>query len=100
MKLSFDTEGDKFDEHWKYPTGIGILLYLSGNSRPDIVFAVNQCTRFTCNTQQFYAVAVKRIVRYLQGTKDIGMKRELQANCKLDFYVDVNYSRLWGQAYD
>ena len=34
-------------EPWSYPSIIGMLLYLSTNTCPDIAFAVSQAARFT-----------------------------------------------------
>ena len=45
--LGSDPQGDPFDEEWSYAAAIGMLLYLSSNSRPDIQFAVHQAARFT-----------------------------------------------------
>ena len=49
-----------------------MLLYLSGNTRPDIAFAVHQAARFSHRSMQCREDAVKRIVRYLVGAKDEG----------------------------
>jgi hypothetical protein len=45
--LGSDLEGAFFDEEWDYASIIGILMYLSANTRPDIVFAVHQAAHFT-----------------------------------------------------
>lgn len=56
-----------------YPAVIGMLLYLSGHSRPDIAFAVHQCARYTFNPTRRHELALIRIGRYLKGTKDKGL---------------------------
>ena len=66
--LGKDKGGLDMDESWSYPSVVGMMLYLSGNSRPDIAMAVSQAARFTHNPKQSHAKAVKRIVRYLKGT--------------------------------
>ena len=38
-----------------------------------ISFAVHKCARFTHNTKVSHETAVKRICRYLQGTKENGL---------------------------
>ena len=40
--LGKDVNGKPFKELWAYASVVGMLLYLSGNSRPGIAFAVNQ----------------------------------------------------------
>ena len=94
--LGKDKDGSPFDEEWSYPSVVGMLLYLAGNSRPDIAFAVNQAARFTHNPKQSHAVAVKRIVRYLKGTRDRGLIFRPSVDWKVDCYVDANFCGLWG----
>ena len=93
--LHLDKTGDEINESWEYPTVIGMLMYLSTNSRPDIAFAVHQCARFTHAPKASHATAVKRILRYLQGTKDKGMTltptKEMDVNC----YVDADFAGTW-----
>ena len=56
-----------------YASFIGMMLYLVSNTRPDISFAVHQCDRFIHNTKASHKTAVKKICRYLQGTKENGL---------------------------
>ena len=64
---------EPFAEQWGYASVVGMLLYLSGNSRPDIAFSVNQATRFTHDPKDSHATAIKRIVKYLKATRDKGL---------------------------
>ena len=73
-----------------------MLLYLSGNSCPDIAFAVNQAARFTHDPKQSHAVAVKKIVRYLIGTCTHGLIFYPTDDWKIDCYVDADFCGLWG----
>ena len=47
-------------------------MYLTA-SRPDIMFVVCMCVRFQFAPKESYINAAKRILKYLQGTKDIGL---------------------------
>jgi hypothetical protein len=98
--LGSDRNGDPFNEKWKYSTIVGMLLYLSSNTRPDITFAVHQCARYSHNPKQSHAKAIKRIIRYLQGTKDKGMVFSPSTNFTVDCFVDADFAGLWGTEYD
>jgi len=50
-----------------------MLNYLAASTRPDILFAVHQCARFSSNPKLQHERALKRIVRYLKGTLDKGI---------------------------
>ena len=54
---------------WNYASIVGMSLYVSNNTRPDITYAVSQVARFTAKPKMSHVKAVKTIVRYLK--KDI-----------------------------
>ena len=56
-----------------YCEAIGSLMYASVGTRPDISFAVSTLSQFLDNPGQAHWEAVKRVFRYLLGTKDWGL---------------------------
>ncbi|KAI3799323.1 hypothetical protein L1987_34616 [Smallanthus sonchifolius] len=56
----------------KYRQTVGALQYAT-LSRPDIAFAVNRVCQFMHAPTENHWSAVKRILRYLQGTTDLGL---------------------------
>ena len=74
----------------------GIIHLLANNSRPDIAYAVHQCARFTHCQRNLHSVAIKRILRFLQGTKTKGMFIEPSQKLQVDCYVDADFAGLWG----
>jgi hypothetical protein len=54
-----------------YREAVGSLMHLSVGTRPDIAKALSEVSRFLSNPGQRHWQAVKRIFRYLQGTKDM-----------------------------
>ena len=94
--LGTDKDGDPFKEEWSYPAAIGMLLYLSSNTRPDLQFAVHQAARFTHNPKHSHAQAVKRIVRYLIQTRERGTIFKPDLSQGLDCYVDADFAGLYG----
>lgn len=98
--LGSDRDGEAFTEKWNYSTIVGMLLYLSSNTRPDITFAVHQCARYSHNPKQSHAKAIKCIIRYLQGTKDKGMIFSPSSDFAVNCFVDADFAGLWGIEYD
>jgi hypothetical protein len=98
--LGKDAEGMPRKEEWSYPSIIGMMLYLSTNSRPDIAFAVHQCARFTHSPLASHEEGVKRICRYLKGTQDKGMIVKPTGELKIDCFVDSDFAGLWRQEDD
>ena len=53
---------------------VGALMHFINATRPDIAYAVGYVFRCMKNPQQEHWIAVKRIFRYLQGTKEHGIR--------------------------
>ncbi len=91
---TIDPDGLTMQESWSYRSVVGMLLYLSTNTHPDIAFAVSQVARFSHNPKKSHASAIKTIVRYLQKTYDRGMIVKPTGDLTLDCYVDADYAGL------
>jgi hypothetical protein len=53
-----------------YREAVGSLMYAALGTRPDIAYAVHHLARFAKNPGKPHWEAVKRVIRYLKGTKD------------------------------
>ncbi|KAD3336888.1 hypothetical protein E3N88_32407 [Mikania micrantha] len=69
---------------------IGSLMYLT-TSRPDIMFATCLCARYQSKPRVSHLIAVKRIMRYLKGTPDLGLWYPNDDNFDLIAYSDSDY---------
>ena len=68
---------------------IGSLLYRTA-SRPDILFSVHLCARFQCDPRESHLTAVKRTLRYLKGTTNLGLSmRKHQSILFLDSVMQI-----------
>ncbi|CAL8138498.1 unnamed protein product [Prunus armeniaca] len=72
LKLTSNNGAPKFDTSI-YRSVVGSLIYLT-NTRPDIVHAVSVVSRFMSDPSNHHFAAVKRILRYIQGTKGYGIR--------------------------
>lgn len=93
--LGIDPDGELMSEDWSYPSIVGMLLYLSTNTRPDICYAVSQVARFNHSPKKSHATAVKMIVRYLKGTADKGTIIRPTGTLALDTWVDASFGNLY-----
>lgn len=71
------TDGPQTDEERRemenvpYLEAVGAINYLAVGTRPDISYAVHRLARFNQNPGKRHWEAVKHLLRYLQGTKDL-----------------------------
>jgi hypothetical protein len=93
--LHSDLDGPPRKQQWHYRAAIGMLNYISSSTRPDIAFATHQCARFCNNPMLSHEQAVKRICRYLAGTKDKGILFTPDPTQSLHCYVDADFAGLW-----
>jgi hypothetical protein len=74
------------------------LLYLIINTRPDIAFAVARLTQYIIKSNSQCWAALKRLIRYLKGTRTKGIIYDAQLNpaitdddaCHIKDYTDSN----------
>ena len=79
-----------------YQQLVGSLMYIACATRPDIAYAVNTCAQFMSNPGPRHVEAAKHVLRYLKGTKDVGITYSKQADesmaNKLFGYVDADHA--------
>jgi len=84
--LDSDEKGTNVDQT-KYRGLIGSLLYLTA-SRPNIMFSVCLCARFQSNPKESHFTATKRILKYPQGTTNVGLWYQSEVSLNLVGYSD------------
>ncbi|CAL1399701.1 unnamed protein product [Linum trigynum] len=74
MNLKLGREsGDLLPDGGKhYRSVVGSLIYLT-STRPDIAYAVQIVSQFMSSPRTDHLAAVHRILRYLQGTREVGL---------------------------
>ena len=70
---------------------IGSLLYLTA-SRSDIMYNTCICARFQSDPKKSHLSAVKRIIRYLKDTQNIGFWYDRNSTLTLNTYTDLDFT--------
>lgn len=93
VNAKFDKNPDgKYNDNKPYKEAIGCLLYLAQVTRPDIVFAVNKLSRFCNNPGKEHWLGVKRVLKYLQGTKDLKLCFKKEESNDITGYCDADWA--------
>jgi hypothetical protein len=74
-----------------YLSAIGALMYLANSTRPDIAFAVNLLARHSAKPTKRHWVGIKTVLRYLNGTRDLGLFYSRNQDPILLGYTDAGY---------
>lgn len=75
----------------QYRSIVGALQYLT-LTRPDISFSVNKVCQFLQNPTVVHWAAVKRILRYLQGTLPLGLKIDKSSSHTVSAFSDADWA--------
>jgi hypothetical protein len=66
-------------------------MYLANNTRLDIAFVVNLLARYSVTPTMRHWNGVKDVLRYLQGTSDLGLFYPKNQDLSLIGYTDAGY---------
>ncbi|KAG7585373.1 Reverse transcriptase RNA-dependent DNA polymerase [Arabidopsis thaliana x Arabidopsis arenosa] len=89
VKLSKAQEEKNIDEECRM--SIGCLRYLL-HTRPDLSFSVGLLSRYMHEPKESHGVALKQILRYLQGTRSYGLCFKKMENVKLIGFSDSSHN--------
>lgn len=89
-KFSKEDGAEKVDE-MLYRSLIGCLMYLTA-TRPDIMFVVSLLSRFMNCASEVHFIAAKRILRYVKGTTDYGIKYSCCHDFQLQGFSDSDWA--------
>ncbi|CAM8920824.1 unnamed protein product [Rhodiola kirilowii] len=79
------------DDAFKYRSMVGGLQYLT-LTRPDISFAVNKVCQYLSKPTNIHWEAVKRILRYVKGTINTGLKFRCSSLTRLSIFTDADWA--------
>jgi hypothetical protein len=90
LKLNKNHEGKKVDNTF-YKQIVGNLMYLTA-TRPNIMYYMSLISRYMKNPTEMHLLAAKRILRYLQETRDFGLFYKKGEKLKLFGFTDSDYA--------
>lgn len=73
IKLQENPDANKPNQSNSYARLLGSLQFLANSMQPDITYVVNKLASYTANPGLQHHGALKRILRYLKGTKTLGI---------------------------
>ena len=91
-KLVKATEQDECIDQRQYQSAVGSLMYLAVSTRPDISYSVGSLARFNSKPTKEHWVALKRVLRYLKGTKDLGILYSKAEKDSCIGYTDADWA--------
>ncbi|XP_014293571.1 uncharacterized protein [Halyomorpha halys] len=74
-----------------YRQAVGSLLYLAMTTRPELSYAVSTVSEVLDCPKKSDWQAVKRIFKYLNGTREYGLFYKTDTKLKLDCYSDSDF---------
>jgi len=94
IKLTpIEEPAEKGNRSNNYASLIGSLMYAAVATRPDIAYSVYRLASYTANPDINHWGAAKRILRYLKGTKDLGITYKKSENhINLVGYSDASFA--------
>ncbi|XP_074266373.1 secreted RxLR effector protein 161-like [Silene latifolia] len=75
-----------------YASAVGSIIYAQVCTRPDIAYAVGVLRRYQSNPGLDHWKAAKKVLRYLQGTKDYMLMFRRTGNLEVVGYSDSDYA--------
>jgi hypothetical protein len=76
---------------YPYISVIGALMYLANDTKPGIAFVVNLLARYNATPTMRYWNGVNDVLKYLQGTPDLGFFYQKNQDPSLISYTDAGY---------
>lgn len=85
-------ESKRFENTTFYRELVGKLMYLHTICRPDIGYVTNVLSRVLDKPSVAHWELAKRVVRYLKGTKNMGVLYKKEADIKIEAHSDADFA--------
>ena len=95
-KLTKTIEDSEKADLKQYQSNVGSQMYAMLCTRPDLAYAISQISQFSSNPSTSHESAAKRVLRYLNGTRNLGITFDGNQGLVLEGYSDAD----WGAGED
>jgi len=85
-------KADESDDALPYREAVGSLMYLMIGTRPDIAFAIGKLSRFVSCYGKEHLAAIKRVLRYAEGSMDKGLVFDKSSSSVLKGFSDADWA--------
>ena len=75
-----------------YAAAVGSLMYAQTCTRPDIIFAVGMFSRYQSDRGMTHWVGVKKVLRYLSGTRNYSFSYRKSDQLEVIGYSDSDFA--------
>jgi hypothetical protein len=86
-----------FALNFEYQSVTGKLNYLAQTSRPDIMYATHQIAKYSSDPREPHGEAIIYLVKYLMGSKNIGIRFSPNPIKGFECYCDADFSGNWNK---
>jgi hypothetical protein len=99
LQLHVFKDKPPFDLNFNYRSAVGKLNYLAQTTRPDIMYATHQITKYLLDPRWSHGKAILYLVCYLKKMRDLGLKFKPDPKKGFECYCDANFSGNWNKAF-
>ena len=78
-----------------YRQAVGMLMYLMVCSRPDLSYSVTVLSRYNNSPKKIHVSAIKQVLRYLKGTRDVQLILRGSGELNLTGYNDSDWNDIF-----
>lgn len=92
-KVVEDSETGKVEDvsNFPYRQAAGAVMYLMLGTRPDLAFSIGYLSRTLDKPSKEDIIRIKRVLRYIAGTKEYGIKYTSDNNLHLECNSDADF---------
>ena len=90
--LSTDSDLQELAQGVPYRQAIGSLMYLMIGTRPDIGYAIGKLSQYCEKPLKSHWSSIKRVLRYIKGTRNVGIKYDGNKSMKPLGYCDSDWA--------